>query len=733
MSGRRLKSGPSLWRRALPEAVSATWVMPGMTCRPKAMNMIFNGKGIGIMKNIGLISGMALLAFAFAACSKEEISGEPSAEGSVNLTITTAPELVSDFIDSRTTITQDPEDETLYHPSWTGNEKMGIWIDSVPSSGEAQPDFLDNAATGDVASFKGSVSMAAGQHTIYGYASSADKYVAKYFGYGVGFDIPQVQHPTLSAFDSDADLLIAKPQTLDIQEAQTEAVLEDVQFARPLAVVKVVLKDASSKELKGNAIVKSLTLTPSGEDYLTGRYVVDVTKGSFSQFNKLSAVNVKAEYTDESFVINDENAAWLVVNPITFGSSLTLTVDAGKYTVSKTLDVAGIELKSGDVTVLNVSLKDEDITVEESGLALPFEDDFSGYTGTSAIGSLPNFDIDGSVYAQKGSVRFGTSSKTGTVTTKSALDLSEPFTVIVFGTGWANDEHGLVISAGNQTKTMSFTTDMSSNTEYDECLYAYFDAETALTKVSFSNTSGERVLLKNIRIVSGEWIPSPEIESVETVKAAPSGTSAVLSGSYKAYFIGENDVVKYGFEWGKEGSEMASVEASNAVDGEFSHELTGLSVGQSYTFKAWAQLNDGEKMYGEEMSFTVTGKASWEHVFTSEKDEGLSGEINGMNDKGLQLTKSKGNVTYTKSDFEGEISSITLMCANNASSGNGTVTVTVNGVSLKCEGETEAVISGCGTTLTPFVFETDTPLSGEVVVHMQATVNSVYWYSIKIN
>ena len=707
--------------------------MPGMTCRPKAMNMIFNGKGIGIMKNIGLISGMALLAFAFAACSKEEISGEPSAEGTVNLTITTAPELVSDFIDSRTTITQDPEDETLYHPSWTGNEKMGIWIDSVPSSGEAQPDFLDNAATGDVASFKGSVSMAAGQHTIYGYASSADKYVAKYFGYGVGFDIPQVQHPTLSAFDSDADLLIAKPQTLDIQEAQTEAVLEDVQFARPLAVVKVVLKDASSKELKGNAIVKSLTLTPSGEDYLTGRYVVDVTKGSFSQFNKLSAVNVKAEYTDESFVINDENAAWLVVNPITFGSSLTLTVDAGKYTVSKTLDVTGIELKSGDVTVLNVNLKDEDITVEESGLALPFEDDFSGYTGTSAIGSLPNFDIDGSVYAQEGSVRFGTSSKTGTVTTKSALDLSEPFTVIVFGTGWANDEHGLVISAGNQTKTMSFTTDMSSNTEYDECLYAYFDAETALTKVSFSNTSGERVLLKNIRIVSGEWIPSPEIESVETVKAAPSGTSAVLSGSYKAYFIGENDVVKYGFEWGEEGSEMASVEASNAVDGEFSHELTGLSIGQSYTFKAWAQLNDGEKMYGEEMSFTVTGKASWEHVFTSISDEGLSGAINGMNDKGLQLTKSKGNVTYTKSDFEGEISSITLMCANNASSGNGTVTVTVNGVSLKCEGETEAVISGCGTTLTPFVFETDTPLSGEVVVHMQATVNSVYWYSIKIN
>lgn len=696
------------------------------------------------MKSLKSILGLALLVFALVACNKEELVQKGDSDTrKINVTITTASELCS--IDenmagqTKTTITPDSENQMKFIPSWLGNEKMGIWVDNLPANGEAQPDFLTNTVEGQVATFTGEISLSAGQHTIYGYASSADKYVAKYYAYGVGFDIPQLQHPTLSAFDSDADLLIAKPQVLDIQESQTSATIENVQFARPVAVVKVVLKDASSKGLKDNAIVKSLTLTPSGSDYLTGRIALDVANGgSFVQLNKLSAVNVKAEYTDDSFVINDENAAWLIVNPITLSSSLTLTVDAGKYTVTKTLDAAGTELKRGDVTIFNVSLTDEDVTVEESGLALPFEETFD----SASSGSMANggstwdggefFDISGSVYEHKGAVRLGTSS--GAITTKSALDLSQSFSVIVKGTGWDSDEKTLVIVAGSQTKEIEFTGDKSGGSY--EIQYVVFEPETNMTKVTFKTlSSGKRVLLDNIEIVSGEWTPTPELTSVETVKAVANETSAVLSGSYDALFIGESDVLKYGFEWGVEGSEMASVEASNAIDGEFSYELTGLSIGQTYAFKAWAQLNDGEKVYGEEMLFTITGATSWEYVFKSTEDEGLSGKMNGMDPsgKGLQLTASNGDVTYTKSDFTGEISSITLMCANNASKGNGVVTVTVNGVSLKCEGETEAVISGCGTTLTPFIFETDTPLSGEIVIHMQATTNSVYWYSVKIN
>lgn len=590
------------------------------------------------MKSLKSISGLALLVFALVACNKEElVQNGDSDTRKINLTITTASELCN--IDenmsgqTKTTITPDSENPMKFIPSWLGNEKMGIWVDNLPASGEAQPDFLTNTVEGQTATFTGELSLSAGQHTIYGYASSADKYVAKYFAYGVGFDIPQVQHPTLSAFDSDADLLIAKPQVLDIQEAQTSATIENVQFARPVAVVKVVLKDASSKGLKGNAIVKSLTLTPSGSDYLTGRLALDVANGgSFVQLNKLSAINVKAEYTDDSFVINDENAAWLIVNPITLSSSLTLTVDAGKYTVTKTLDAVGTELKRGDVTIFNVSLTDEDVTVEESGLALPFEDNFYGVSGTSPITNLEKFDVSESVYANNGSIRLGTSSKQGTITTKSALDLSEPFTVIVFGTGWADDEHGFVISAGNQTETMSFTTDKSSNTGYDECLYAYFDAETVLTKISFSNKSGERVLLKSIRIVSGEWVPSPELTSVETVKAVANETSAVLSGSYDALFIGESDVLKYGFEWGvADGSDMASVEASNAEEGDFSCEIDNLVSGTTYVFRAWAQINSNEKVYGDLLTFTASEPVGIEPSFdiTSYNaiPEGWEGEI----------------------------------------------------------------------------------------------------------
>ena len=249
------------------------------------------------------------MALAAVSCNKEMTPEEGVAGGnSVKVTITTAPELA---MDTKTTITQDPSDPNLYIPSWLGTEKMGVWVDDIPANGEAQPEFLTNTEAGPVATFTGDIEITAGQHIIYGYASSAEKYFNKYYpGSLVGFDVPQVQYPTLTSFDSDADLLIAKAQTVEVSDGQTDLSIDNVQFTRALAVLKVILKDGSSKGVKGNAVVKSLTLSPSDVDNepLTGRASIDVKNGgSITKFN--TNTDVKAEYTDESFVINDENAA----------------------------------------------------------------------------------------------------------------------------------------------------------------------------------------------------------------------------------------------------------------------------------------------------------------------------------------------------------------------------------------------------------------------------------------
>ena len=572
------------------------------------------------MKKYSIFSTIAVMVLAAVSCNKEMTPEEGVAGGnSVKVTITTAPELA---MDTKTTITQDPSDPNLYIPSWLGTEKMGVWVDDIPANGEAQPEFLTNTKAGPVATFTGDIEITAGQHIIYGYASSAEKYFNKYYpGSLVGFDVPQVQYPTLTSFDSDADLLIAKAQTVEVSDGQTDLSIDNVQFTRALAVLKVILKDGSSKGVKGNAVVKSLTLSPSDVDNepLTGRASIDVKNGgSITKFN--TNTDVKAEYTDESFVINDENAAWLVVNPLTFGASstLTLSVDAGKYVINKTLDVAGIELKRGDITVFDVTLKDEDVEVVEAGLALPFVETFdsasSGSMGTSSSVWDGNdlFEVSaGKVYEHGGAVRLGTSA--GSITTKSALDLSQAFSVVVKGTGWADDEKTLVIVAGAQTKEISFATDKSGG-KYEE-QYVTFEPETSMTKVTFKTlASGKRVLLDNIEIIYG--IPSAKISSVETESANKiTETTATLNGVYEASLLGENDVVSYGFEWGTDESALTSVEASNAVDGEFSYDLSGLTTGTTYTFKAWAQLNDGEKMYGEELTFEAAAPVGIEPSF----------------------------------------------------------------------------------------------------------------------
>lgn len=598
------------------------------------------------MKKSKLFSGLALLSLALVACNKEEPINGGGNGNSINVTVTSAS------LDTKTSISQDSSDPNLYIPSWTGTEKMGVWIDEVPTSGTAQPDFLANKTAGPIATFTGSIEISSGSHTMYGYASSADKYVAKYFAYGIGFDIPQIQYPTLESFDSDADLLIAKSKTLEVEDGQTDLSVSDVQFSRPLAVLKVVLSDNSTKGLANAAAVKSLTLTPSDDnDLLTGRVCIDLANGSsISQVNKLSNINVRAEYSGEDFVINGENAAWFIVNPITFGTSSTLAIEAeaGQYIINKTLDVAGIELKKGDVTIFNVSLTDDDITLIESGLALPFEEDFSEVNTTSGVNSLAQFDISGSLYGQgSGAIRLGTSNTSATITTKSALDLSEPFTVIVTGTGWDNDEHTFEITAGSQTKMLTFTSDKSSNESYDEVLYTYFNAESNITKVSFIKHGSERVILSSIKIVSGEWIPAPELSSVETSDANTTETTATLNGFYRAAFLEENDVVTYGFEWGTDESNLTSVEASNAVDGKFSYEITGLTTGETYVYKAWAQLNDGEKVYGAAMTFVPSGPAAtYKKVtaVTSGKSYLLVAENGGQYYMGKTITSNYGYI-----------------------------------------------------------------------------------------
>jgi len=111
--------------------------------------------------------------------------------------------------------------------------------------------------------------------------------------------------------------------------------------------------------------------------------------------------------------------------------------------------------------------------------------------------------------------------------------------------------------------------------------------------------------------------PEPSHGSWEAEETAPLPTvstqdasdittdSAILNGSVDA--INDTEIVERGFEWGTEPGNYpySWTETGSFGTGSFSHQITGLSPGTTYYFRAKAKNNLGNWGYGDEVSFTI--------------------------------------------------------------------------------------------------------------------------------
>lgn len=87
-----------------------------------------------------------------------------------------------------------------------------------------------------------------------------------------------------------------------------------------------------------------------------------------------------------------------------------------------------------------------------------------------------------------------------------------------------------------------------------------------------------------------------------------SGSEATLKAGYTGLSISDDDVITAGFVIEADG-ETAIEKDADVIDRDNSTieaSLTGLTKNKEYTCKAWAQLNDMEKVYSESMTFTPT-------------------------------------------------------------------------------------------------------------------------------
>ena len=110
---------------------------------------------------------------------------------------------------------------------------------------------------------------------------------------------------------------------------------------------------------------------------------------------------------------------------------------------------------------------------------------------------------------------------------------------------------------------------------------------------------------KSLSLSSSSCPSAPDV----TTAAAGSFTNAKATLNASEVAANNDAITAYGFKWGPTTACANTQAASNLSSSTFSYQLTGLTAGQTYFFKAYATNGQGTT-YGEVKSFTVPYKVT---------------------------------------------------------------------------------------------------------------------------
>ena len=563
-------------------------------------------------------------------------------------------------------------------PYWSKGDAVGVYLED-----ETKHYKFDNTAeeASLTATFKGQTAVANTLFVYYPYTANG---VGKE---GAKVDIPVNQEPTATSFDGGADIMLAKPVTLDAEGKQ----VGNLEFARLGAIVKVVLKDNTSSLADQHLS----TLTMTAESNLVGRVYIDVKNQELGELYYGGSESVTATYTEP---IAANNPVYFVVYPQTLaaGSKLTFKAATEGYAISKELPIPedrypnGIVLESGKVTTLNVSLAADNLVKEETGLALPFKDDFARVAYDASEGGIDlsvlgeNYSAMEKVYKAKigegGILKLGTSSAEGYFTT-TALNLSKPFTVFVeaqrYGTSTSDK---LQITVGSQVLT-------STNLTADSKYYV-FEFEAASKKEQVEIRTVKRAYINDLQIVEGHGLDVPTLPAVLTVSTAEiSGVSYEGEAKTFTYSVanpveGTSVVITDDAEWLTTADNNGTVTVT--VEENTLEEVRNATITVKYgdltktvTVKQDAKPAEGGETGGtvvDVLNYAFTGISGSSYTDWSGKT-GTSGAVyagnsyanNSISYIQLRTTGSNSGIVTTTSG--GKVRSITITWASNTGDG----------------------------------------------------------------
>lgn len=390
-------------------------------------------------------------------------------------------------------------------PKWSVGDKIGV-SDGLSSNASFSTAITEPSAS---ASFSGNVEVGS-YYAYYPYSSSGVGEVPANSGnFGAKVDLPANQNPTATSFDGKADLMLSKPFDVTVENPT----IDDLQFARLGAVVKVVLVDSES--IMSDQHPSTVSMTASTD--LAGRVLVNMKDQCLGAIYYNASKKVTANYTSVTkYEIDGTNATYFIVVPQTLEAGSTLTIEASteNYSIEKeiTIPAGGIKLPAGKVTTLQVNLTGSHIKAS-AGAALPFSDDMEwANNGTSDDGADISSSIEekssglyvsaSKVYKGKGGLKLGTGSAIGSITTKE-LDLSGAFYIAIQSGKYGSDTGTLIVMVDDAVVI---------NEAFGATSFVNIDAGdyTNKSKVTIK-TSTKRGYLYDVQIQSGTYVAPPMI------------------------------------------------------------------------------------------------------------------------------------------------------------------------------------------------------------------------------
>lgn len=307
-----------------------------------------------LLKSLALV---AVSALAVVSCQKNELASQNDGEG-VFFSLRTGDA-------GKTYIVVDGKN---YKPQWENGDEIGVLFEGFASGKEAPAGKLTNSnPSGDEAAFEGTISGAPEKGNLYAFYPA--KVAKTYAEQTAGFDILVNQKPTATSFDPSADLLISKPVYYVADESGV--LIEDVKFARALAMLKINVYSADFAAIQGQFLSK-LTVTAVG-DTLSGRPVFNLAAGNAkpTQYNT-KGESVSAIYDGEVVSVASsktatDNSVFLVVAPVTLNNEAKLKFEGetSGYTFSKEVTLpSDIALKPGKCTEINLSIAEGNCEVK---------------------------------------------------------------------------------------------------------------------------------------------------------------------------------------------------------------------------------------------------------------------------------------------------------------------------------------------------------------------------------